>query len=598
MSANFSASMMLADLDYIAPSQQCIKPMMIMETKLKKANAQSGGGLLLSHQEDTSTFNKEEAMKISLADCLACSGCVTTAETMLVQSQSKEEILSVLRSRDPGFTPPAPATAAAATSSSSAAVAELQQKMNNNNILNAEQIQTLVRNARPFGVFAVSISDQSAASIAAATHCDMMSAFRKVSGFFRSVLGATHVVDTRWAQQVVLDETAREFIRRLRDEPQNLPLLVSSCPGWVCYCEKTKPKLLPFMSPVMSAQGIIGRFVKTVVNSSASPCAPEDKYHISVQPCFDKKLEAVRPEFADPTSYSRETDCVLSSHELLEWMKEVDATLPWDAPLDSTLEPLREAVVSASSTTCCRVDGDGASSSSATLCEAATLEGSGGFHQHVMRYTARTLLQQQQQQTSPVLCTPPFPLDAIAYQTKRNNNNRVATNAQLVHPTTGRQLVFGIAYGFQTIQNVVRQFGKASAPQYSFIEVMACPEGCLNGGGQVRAPDPLQHRDTLAAVNRTFETFQQENCQECRVVEADASSQEAQLKVARKEESSTAASRGELEGSIFTSRSVYELMLKAAPGTLEASKGLWTIFHNREEEMKQASEVNLAALKW
>ena len=79
---------------------------------------------------------------------------------------------------------------------------------------------------------------------------------------------------------------------------RSLPMLCSHCPGWVCFAEKTNPQCIPYMSTAKSAQQIIGSLLKLVLARDAtlgSELSPATSiYHVSVQPCFDKKLEASR----------------------------------------------------------------------------------------------------------------------------------------------------------------------------------------------------------------------------------------------------------------------------------------------------------------
>lgn len=93
--------------------------------------------------------------------------------------------------------------------------------------------------------------------------------------------------------------------------PRSLPLLVSACPGWVCYAEKTHPQTLPYLSSTKSPQQILGALVKrifaTALVSAGSVLPPVEEalrdfnaadtqkiLFVSVQPCFDKKLEGSR----------------------------------------------------------------------------------------------------------------------------------------------------------------------------------------------------------------------------------------------------------------------------------------------------------------
>jgi iron only hydrogenase large subunit-like protein len=508
----FSSSMMLADLDYIAPAQACIKPSVLAQQKEFAEKARGRVGLHVDGVEAPPPA--KDIIKISLQDCLACSGCVTTAETVLITSQSRPELERVV-----GVRPP---------------------------------------------VLVVSISDASASSLAAHWGCDAETAFLVVSGFARATWGATHVVDLRWAHQASLDETATEYVQRLtapavEGAPAALPLLVSSCPGWVCYAEKTHPTLLPLVCPVMSAQAIAGLYIKEHVAAAVTGSIPtpteEDPdsavpraYHVSIQPCFDRKLEAARPDLDSAVS-GRGTDCVLSTHELLEWMNEIDATVPWRAPLDSQLAALRAP---------------------APDCDATTLEGSGGYHQHVMRVAAAALAAVAADEDDDG-ARPELALEEIAYQTKRNNNHRLASHAALV--AGGKRIVFGVAYGFQHIQNVVRGLKRrtAATPNYSFVEVMACPEGCLHGGGQARvSEDVVARRELLAKTATVFQRF-----------------------------STARSAAGGGGGDAFTTESIYRDWLRLPSGSADAHARLCTIFHDRQAEMAaMGSAAVVASLKW
>jgi iron only hydrogenase large subunit-like protein len=306
-----------------------------------------------------------------------------------------------------------------------------------------EEVASAFReHARPV---AVTISDESAASVAAHFGISLHDALRTISGFFRS-LGATWVVDLRWALAVSVQQTALEYVRRVREAPNTLPLIVSSCPGWVCYCEKQHPQLIPYLCPVMSAQGVAGRYLKQHVDPRA--------FHVSIQPCFDRKLEAARE------GEDRSTDCVLSSFELLEWMQELDQRHLWDGPLDSApLDFLGR-------------DAD------------PSWQGSGGYHQYALQFAAEAM----------ALCTGPIP---VRYERRRNANHQHVTTPVLEGVT------FCVAYGFQHIQNIVRGLKRPtpSTPVYHFIEVMACPEGCLNGGGQIRGSAGAQELRLVEVKN-------------------------------------------------------------------------------------------------
>jgi hypothetical protein len=91
-------------------------------------------------------------------------------------------------------------------------------------------------------------------------------------------------------------------------EVAGVPMFCSSCPGWICYAEKTYPQVIPYISTTKSAQQIIGNLIKyrlsilqrknesevARVCSSNTGSFKSEVYHVSIQPCFDKKLEASR----------------------------------------------------------------------------------------------------------------------------------------------------------------------------------------------------------------------------------------------------------------------------------------------------------------
>jgi len=81
---------------------------------------------------------------------------------------------------------------------------------------------------------------------------------------------------------------------------QHIPMFTSSCPGWICYAEKTHSHILPYISTVKSAQQILGSIIKKCIcpirkeDININSIQKKDIYHVMVMPCFDKKLEATR----------------------------------------------------------------------------------------------------------------------------------------------------------------------------------------------------------------------------------------------------------------------------------------------------------------
>lgn len=163
-------------------------------------------------------------------------------------------------------------------------------------------------------------------------------------GYFKE-LGADYVLSTKVADDLALIEARNEFVERFQAETldktiKSLPMLASSCPGWVCYAEKTHGSfILPYISTtrspqvnftrlvarggreknidvvafvLYSTQQIMGVMVKEFLSKKLGVAANR-MYHVTVMPCYDKKLEASRDDFFSEVSNSKDVDCVITS---------------------------------------------------------------------------------------------------------------------------------------------------------------------------------------------------------------------------------------------------------------------------------------------
>lgn len=277
--SGFSGALQLTDLDdFITPSQECIKPVLIDTKKSKtgsKITIQDDGSY---YSESQSGIQKLEKVEITLADCLACSGCITSAESVLITQQSQEELLRVL--------------------------AENQQFKDSNQL---DKIRKIV----------FTISQQPVVSLAKRYQLSVDDCAAKLAGYLKG-LGGDLVLDTRIADELSLIECRDEFVQRYLAEKNgetqnNLPMVTSSCPGWVCYAEKTHGTfILPYIGTARSPQQIMGVLVKGSLADQLN--VTRDKiYHVTLMPCYDKKLEASREDFFDEVTQSRDVDCVITT---------------------------------------------------------------------------------------------------------------------------------------------------------------------------------------------------------------------------------------------------------------------------------------------
>ncbi|NWU39941.1 NARFL factor, partial [Hylia prasina] len=360
-----------------------------------------------------------EKARITLNDCLACSGCITSAESVLISQQSHGELCKVLAL----------------------------------NKAAAAQEQKLV---------VVSVSPQSRASLAARCKLGLLETAQKLTTFLKSV---HYVFDTTFSRNFSLLESQREFLRRFHRQAEDtkaLPMLASACPGWICYAEKTHGSfIIPHISTTKSPQQIMGSLVKGYF-AEQQHLPPDRIYHVTVMPCYDKKLEASRPDFFNQEYQTRDVDCVITTGEVLKLLEQEGVSLSdvEPSPLDTML--------------------GGA--------ELSTHRGggSGGFLEHIFRHAAQHLFG--------------IHVGSIHYRPLKNKDFQEVTLER-----DGEVLLqFALAYGFRNIQNLVQKLKRGKCP-YQYVEVMACPSGCLNGGGQIKL-EGESSKEELQQVERLYES--------------------------------------------------------------------------------------------
>ncbi|KAG6992115.1 Cytosolic Fe-S cluster assembly factor NAR1 [Fusarium oxysporum f. sp. conglutinans] len=294
--------------DFISPGVACIKPVETLPAAPPPQPQSLETEVILDGQQPAT--NPNAPAQISLTDCLACSGCVTSAEAVLVSLQSHAEVLTTLDS--------APALKLVTDDSGKFRVEGLEEE-----------------NAK---LFVVSVSPQTRANLAAACGGGVSEgdAGHMLDNLFRGPSGIasggkyhnefTWVVDTNTAREATLVLGADEVLGTSQTETATpaKPILASSCPGWVCYAEKTHPHVLPHISKVKSPQALMGTLLKTTLSRTLG-IAPGRIWHLAVMPCFDKKLEASREELTEEVWAEGETrgrgvrdvDCVITSKEIL-----------------------------------------------------------------------------------------------------------------------------------------------------------------------------------------------------------------------------------------------------------------------------------------
>ncbi len=261
-------------------------------------------------------------------------------------------------------------------------------------------------------------------------------------------LGADYVMDTRFAADVTIMEEVTELMNRLTSG-QKGPVMTSCCPGWINYVEQTAPALIPNLSTTRSPQAIFARLVRhwfPVVTG-----VERDRIrHISLMPCTAKKDERLRPTLA--SNGDNDVDVVLTTQEFTHLLKRRGIDL------------LRLPVASFDQAFMTKT-------SSAGQLFAST----GG----VMEAALRTFSHFAGVESAPIV------FEAV-------RGMKTMKEATLETRRFGRVKV-AVVHGLREAGEIVRRIEAGTAP-WHFIEVMACPGGCVGGGGTQRVATPAMQQ--------------------------------------------------------------------------------------------------------
>ncbi len=274
-------------------------------------------------------------------------------------------------------------------------------------------------------------------------------------------MGFDEIYDTSTGADLTVLEESAEFLKRLETE-QEFPLFTSCCPAWVQFCEKHHPELLPHVSTCRSPMEMFGAVVKEYAKN-----ANKKVFHVAVMPCTAKKFEAGRAEFA--VAGVPNVDAVITTQEMIRMMKE-------SGVMFSDFEP--EAV----------------DMPFGAVSGAGVIFGvSGGVTEAVLRRLTADKSKAG--------------LGAIAYQGVRGMEG--IKEAQIAYGD--RQLKIAMVSGLKNASDLIERI--KAGEHYDFVEVMACPGGCVSGAGQpyaspeVRASrgKGLYRADRMCSINRSEE---------------------------------------------------------------------------------------------
>lgn len=260
---------------------------------------------------------------------------------------------------------------------------------------------------------------------------------KDVSGLIFAALrkmGFDEVFDTSFGADITVLEESKEFLERLK-EGKRLPIITSCCPAWIQYCEKKHPELMENVSTCRSPMEMFASVIKEERQERGKKL-----FHVAVMPCTAKKFEAQREEFLGKDG-SRNVDAVITTDELTHMLKESGILLNEIDP-----EPVDHPYDNASG--------------------AAVIFGvTGGVTEAVLRNVVKDK-------------------SRSALMKLSNVGERGNEGLKIFELTTedGVGIRIGVASGLANAEKLLGML--KNGEKFDIIEIMACPGGCVAGGGQ------------------------------------------------------------------------------------------------------------------
>ena len=251
-------------------------------------------------------------------------------------------------------------------------------------------------------------------------------------------LGFNNVYDTNFTADLTIMEEGTELITRLKTGG-TLPLMTSCCPGWVNLAEQEYPEILPHISSCKSPQQMFGALAKSYYSTKMN-MEPKDIYVVSVMPCTAKKYEAAREELSNDGKHP-DVDIVLTTRELGKMFRQmgIDFEQIEDDEFDTPF--------------------------GITTGAAALFGATGGVTEAALRTLSEVINGE--------------PLKDLDFHDVRGLEGIKEAEVTL----GGQKIKVAVSHSLSNARKVIEDVIAGTSP-YTFIEIMACPGGCIGGGGQ------------------------------------------------------------------------------------------------------------------
>ena len=262
-------------------------------------------------------------------------------------------------------------------------------------------------------------------------------------------LGFDKVFDTNTGADFTIMEEATELVKRLRNN-DNLPMTTSCCPAWVKYTEMFYPENIPHLSSCKSPHQMLGAVIKSYF-ADKNHIDPSKIYVVSVMPCIAKKYERQREELK--VNGISDVDAVITTRELARMIKQANIDFPKleDEEFDN---PMGEAT------------GAG-----------AIFGTTGGVMEAALRAAYELITGEE--------------LQNVEFEQVRGAKGIKKATVQM----GDKEVRVAVAHGLGNAKKIMEEI-KSGKADYQFVEVMACPGGCIMGGGQ-----PIKNSKTRATVD-------------------------------------------------------------------------------------------------
>ncbi len=255
-------------------------------------------------------------------------------------------------------------------------------------------------------------------------------------------LGFDKVFDTNFAADLTIMEEGTELLHRIQNGGK-LPMITSCSPGWIKFCEHNFPDMLDNLSSCKSPHEMYGAVIKSYYAEKAG-IDPKNIYVVSVMPCTAKKYEAQRDELS--VNGLQDVDTVLTTRELAKMIKEAGIRFT-QLPDEGFDDPFGEAATGAG----------------------VIFGATGGVMEAAIRTVADLLDNTSHSE--------------VEYEAVRGLEGIKIASVQ----AGGKTIRAAVAHGLGNARELINKV-KAGEVEVDFIEIMACPGGCVNGGGQPIVP--------------------------------------------------------------------------------------------------------------